>query len=260
MSLRTDTTTHLPGRSTVTPSASRLRALGAAAALLVLGTLAVPLVLAGVDLLAGTLGRGADVALTYAVGGTLATLSLAAIALVYLRLHPLATPVRVPAGREWAWVVVGIVVPLVGALVLQLAAVALGVGAGETATSGIDRFAATNPLLFYSLAILSALFVVAPAEELLYRGVVQGRLRENFGPAVAIGLTSLGFGAGHVVSYVIGGSDPLSGVVAVALGTIVLGGVVLGVLYERTRNLGVCIVAHGLLNALVLTVSLAAVL
>jgi hypothetical protein len=51
MSLRTDTTTRLPDRSTVTPFASRLRALGAAAALLALGTLAVPLVLAGVDLL-----------------------------------------------------------------------------------------------------------------------------------------------------------------------------------------------------------------
>ncbi|MFC7229608.1 CPBP family intramembrane metalloprotease [Salinirubellus salinus] len=259
-SLQTDTTTRLPDRFAGTPLASRLRALGAAAALLVLGTLAAPLVSGGVGLLADALGHGDDLVRTYAVSGTLATLSLAAIALAYRRVRPLPMPVRVPDGREWPWVVVGILAPLLGAVVLQLGAAALGVGAGETATSGIGRFAATNPVLFYSLAILSALFVVAPAEELLYRGVVQGRLREEFGPAVAIGLTSLGFGAGHVFSYVVGGSDPLSGAVAIALATIVLGGVVLGVLYERTGNLGVTIVAHGLSNALVLTVSLAAVL
>jgi hypothetical protein len=238
------------------PAGGRLRALLVAGGLLAAGAL----VIGGGFELAASLGLQEQFTLVYAVAGTLATLSLAGIALEYLKRSPVEVTIRLPRGREWAWILLGIGLPIAGSILLSVVADALGLTAGDASTNGIDRAAAANPALVYSLAILSALFIVAPAEELLYRGAIQGRLRMAFGPTIAIGVTALGFAAGHLFSYALGGSDPLSGAVVVSLASIAFGGVVLGVLYERTDNLVVPTVAHALSNALLLAVTLAMVL
>ena len=200
--------------------------------------------------------RQRRVLLLFAVGGTLATLSLGAMAYYYVRYTPLAVPVRVPTHRDLAWVVVGVVV----SLVIQIGITLVGSGFGvRPAAGGIDA-AAANLVLVYSLALVSALFLIGPVEELLYRGVVQGRLRQSFGPIAAIGLTSVGFAAGHVATLVWGGGDPASLGSGLSLVAIASGSVVLGVIYERTGSLVSTILAHSLFNALLLARALATVL
>jgi membrane protease YdiL (CAAX protease family) len=161
----------------------------------------------------------------------------------------------VPTRRDLAWVVVGVVVPLAVQIGLILVGSRLGV---RPVAGGIDAAAAVNPVLVYSLALVSALFLIGPVEELLYRGVMQGRLRQSFGPVAAIGLTSVGFAAGHVATLVWGG-DPFTLGFGLSLIAIATGSVVLGVIYERTGNLVPAILAHSLFNGLLIATALATV-
>lgn len=200
---------------------------------------------------------GEDFLLTFAVGGTLSTLFLFVLAFAYLRVHPIAVPVRRLSRRQLGWVGVGIVVPLLAGVVLSMVGSVLGVGG---ATNGLDSVAAANPVLVYSLAFVSVLVLIAPAEELLFRGVVQGRLRETFGPVAAIGVTSVGFALAHVATYWWGGSEVISAGVGLSLLSIAITSVVFGAIYEHTRNLTVVVLAHGLFNALLIAVSLAVAL
>jgi len=107
--------------------------------------------------------------------------------------------------------------------------------------------ASTQPLILLAFAVLS-LVLVGPAEELLFRGAVQGNLRTAFGPAVAIGLTATVFGLIHVSNFLAVGA-PLTVAVWVSIGLVILNGVIYGGLYERTGNLTVPVLAHGLFNA-----------
>nr|WP_303647111.1 CPBP family intramembrane glutamic endopeptidase [Haloarchaeobius salinus] len=110
--------------------------------------------------------------------------------------------------------------------------------------------------MVYGLLLVGNLLLIGPAEELLFRGVIQGRLRESFGPALAIGITSLGFALSHVPSYWIGGSDLLTSGVFFALLGIAAGGIILGGIYERTKNLIVVALIHGLINAIAVGLTL----
>lgn len=99
------------------------------------------------------------------------------------------------------------------------------------------------PAYFLWMVVVSVL-VVGPAEELLFRGAIQGLLKRAWGawPAV-VGAAAL-FGSLH---YSVG-SGSVAGALAYVLVAFLLGAV-LGVLYERTENLVVPAVAHGLFNA-----------
>lgn len=247
----TETTTHHatePTRTTV----DRVRAVLVAFGLLAAAAIAIPLVTEGFRLLQIAFGLGESFLLTFAVGGTLATLSLGVIALVFLRVRPVAIPVRRPTRREWGWIAGGVVL-FVAQIAIAVAAASLGI---EEATNGMTRAAADNPVLVYSLGIVSVLALIGPIEELLYRGVVQGRLRETFGPVGAIGFTAVGFAAAHVATYIWGGTDPFSAGLAVSLVNVILSAIVFGVIYEQTRNLAVVVLAHGLFNAFLLSLAL----
>lgn len=108
--------------------------------------------------------------------------------------------------------------------------------------SVFDGLAAT-PALLLVLAVVSVL-LVAPAEELLFRGAIQGRLRRSFGPVGAVVGASALFASVHLVNY----TGPLPGVLAfvAVIGAVSL---VLGWLYEHTGNLAAPVLAHGLYNA-----------
>lgn len=97
--------------------------------------------------------------------------------------------------------------------------------------------------ILLGLAVLS-LFVVAPIEEYLFRGVVQGRLRRSFGPAGAVAVASLLFGSLHLANYAGRPAAVLAGALLIAAT-----GSVLGALYEYTGNFAVPVVAHGLYNS-----------
>lgn len=109
-----------------------------------------------------------------------------------------------------------------------------------------------DPVAYYLAMIAVSLLVVGPVEEVLFRGVVQGGLRRAFDAAPAIALASLAFGLVHLPS-VSGTSAQRWSYVAV----VVVLGCVLGVLYERTDNVLVPGLAHGVYNAVIYAVLLA---
>lgn len=106
---------------------------------------------------------------------------------------------------------------------------------------GIIGYALIEPQVLLRFAALSVL-LVAPAEELLFRGVIQTRLVEAYGPATGIVLTSGIFALAHVPSY---GTTAVLGVVA----ALFLLGIVFGYLYEVTDNLLAPVLVHGVYNA-----------
>jgi membrane protease YdiL (CAAX protease family) len=147
---------------------------------------------------------------------------------------------RVPSLRDLGLALAGTIVLFVGLVAISVLFTALGV---ESASNAVEQYGEQDPRVFLLLIPLSFLFI-GPGEELLYRGVVQGRLRESFGPWVAIGLASVIFAAVHVFSLQGAGT----GILAYLLVLLVLSPV-LGAAYEYTDNLVVPALIHGAFNA-----------
>jgi membrane protease YdiL (CAAX protease family) len=109
-----------------------------------------------------------------------------------------------------------------------------------------------DPVTYYLVMIAVSLLVVGPVEEALFRGVVQGGLRRAFDAAPSILLASVAFGLIHFPSVSGTGGERWAYVAVV-----VVLGAVLGVLYERTGNVVVPGLAHGVYNAVIYAVLLA---
>ncbi|MDP2496558.1 MAG: type II CAAX endopeptidase family protein [Candidatus Palauibacterales bacterium] len=166
------------------------------------------------------------------VGSYVVQPGFAVLAGVYLvlREHPKRF-VRLgrPSAEGLAWIALG---PLLGAGAGWVGETLLGTSHAGGAPEWEAMLSApwTIPL------VLGVVFgVMAPMEELLYRGVIHGRLREAFGtwPVVLIGAAL--FGLMHV--FLSGGLPSF-----VTTGLIGLG---FGLAYERTDNLVVPIGMHG---------------
>lgn len=96
------------------------------------------------------------------------------------------------------------------------------------------------------LVLVLVVCVGAPlVEELFFRGLLQSRLVGRLGVVFGIAVSSLLFGAAHLIAW----DGPLSLVYAWA---IACGGLVLGATYHYSRRLGAAIVAHALFNAVAL--------
>jgi membrane protease YdiL (CAAX protease family) len=94
------------------------------------------------------------------------------------------------------------------------------------------------------LLVPMAFLLIGPGEELLFRGVVQGLLRERFSAVWAIVIASVVFAAIHYAAIV--GSD--AGRIA-AIVVLLFPSVVLGALYEYTDNLVVPALVHAAYDA-----------
>jgi len=170
-------------------------------------------------------------------------ISFGGVALGYLRIRELPLSfvgVRVPNLRDLGWATSGYLVVMGGYVLLVVLVTLTGV---RTARNQVTDLGAQDPAIFLALVPLSFL-LVGPGEELLFRGIIQGTLREVFGPVGAIGLSSLVFAAVHVLSV----SGPASGTL-VYVGVVFVLALVLGTAYERTDNLVVPILIHGGYNA-----------
>jgi membrane protease YdiL (CAAX protease family) len=173
---------------------------------------------------------------------------LAAVAYIQVRDDRSLVHVRAPRLRDAGWALVGLVGILLGSLVMGVVIEALstlveslfGV-AVETGQNSIITEGQENPVLFLYMVPV-ALFFVGPAEELVFRGVVQGLFRRAFGVVPAIACASLLFGLGHYLA-ISSGSAWTYILIASALG------VVLGTVYEYTESIVVPALAHGLWNA-----------
>ena len=147
---------------------------------------------------------------------------------------------RVPSLREAVLVVAGVVTLLALQFALLIGLSQLGLETGQNRAITTDG---RQPVYFLYMIAVSILFV-GPAEELLFRGVVQGQVRRVAGPVAAVAFASLVFGAIHFAS-VTGGVGGQAAYILVAA----LLGVLLGVLYEATGNVVVPALTHGLYNA-----------
>lgn len=155
-------------------------------------------------------------------------------------------PIRRPTLIETAIIIAapfGII--FVTATISQLS-MFIGIEPSEHALGALGDIDPTLYLYMIPLVI----FIVGPFEELLYRGVVQSRLRESFGAAAAIGLASLVFALIHIPAHGFGGA----GVAATAASMAALfgGSLVFGAIYEYTENLTVVALIHGFYNAILL--------
>jgi len=150
--------------------------------------------------------------------------------------------VRWPSLRDVAWTGVGLVGLFALLQALSVLLDALGISAAQHTTT---EAAKTEPSLLLPLIPLSIL-VVGPAEELVYRNVVQKGLYEHAPRAVAVLTASVIFALVHIPAYAAGAST--SALVA-TLAIIFTLSLVLGTIYERTENLVVPAVVHGGYNA-----------
>lgn len=146
--------------------------------------------------------------------------------------------IGLPSLLDVAWMVGGFVALFLAALAVSLLVQALG---AETATNQVVELGQQNPVLFLYLVPVTILFV-APAEELLFRGAVQGLLRRAYGVVPGIILASALFGVAHWLALTGGGRVTYVAIAAVL-------GLVLGTVYELSENLVVPIAIHGAWNA-----------
>ncbi len=114
-----------------------------------------------------------------------------------------------------------------------------------------------NPNLALYMVVLSIL-VIGPCEELLFRGVIQTKLRDSFSVEGAVGVASVIFALIHIPAY---GADVIAEIVqegvtvssiqslGVTLTVLFVLSLILGYVYERTDNLAVPMIAHGFYNA-----------
>ena len=146
-----------------------------------------------------------------------------------------------PSRRDVGAIVLGSVALVAFMLAGEQLVTALGF---EPATNEAVETGRQNPELFLYYIPVVLLFN-SPAEELLFRGVVQGLLRRAYGVIPGILGASAIFGLVHYSALVAAGSA--GGYVVLAIGS----GVILGILYEYTENLLVPIIVHSAWNCLV---------
>lgn len=147
--------------------------------------------------------------------------------------------IRTPTPGHLGWVVVGTGALLGIALVLGVAVEWLPVD--EPSDHQVIELAEEQPGLMLLMIPLSVLFV-GPGEEVLFRGVIQSRLVDVYNETAGIVVTSLIFAVAHVPAY-LGEGLELSLAILFSLS------LVIGWLYERTDNLVVPALVHGVYNA-----------
>jgi hypothetical protein len=229
-------------RSPETPG--RGRAVLIAVALTVVG-LVVGTVFGAVPVIYQVVQTG-DLALSSSTLVASVVLTMVGYALVgglYARRYLGGVPLRVPTLSDTVWVIGGTVVALISVTALSVLLMGAGI---EAAPNSIGVIGAGSPSVFLTLAVVAVLFI-GPAEELLFRGAIQGRLRRAFGSTGAVLGASALFAVIHAFAVV--GS---LGATVTSVAIIGIVSLVLGIAYERTRNLVVPALVHGFYNAVLL--------
>lgn len=176
-----------------------------------------------------------------------ASFVVAALAYTRAREERALFELGMPTVRDGIWIVGGFVaLAVLNQVMSELLAVlaslldslfGVSVTVGQNTVVEIVR---ANPEVAFYLLPVTVLFV-APGEELLFRGVVQGLLRRSVGVVPGIVGAAVIFGGIHVIS--ISSGDAWTYVlVATVLG------LVLGTIYEYTENLLVPVAVHALWN------------
>lgn len=153
--------------------------------------------------------------------------------------------IELPGIRDFLVLVGGWVLIIV--LIFAAAAIVQAVGAEPAQNQTVEQAQEAPAVILLLIPVM--FLVVGPTEEILYRGVVQGRLREVMGPIPAIAVASGIFAAAHLLALT-GGLTARATTIALLF----LPALVLGIVYEYTENLLVPIVLHGLHNSFLLAI------
>ncbi|AFZ72971.1 CPBP family intramembrane glutamic endopeptidase [Natronobacterium gregoryi] len=149
---------------------------------------------------------------------------------------------RVPTKRDWIYVLVGSVGSIAFLYVVSFLYGLLGVPAADSQVVDIVGGDPTMVLIMIAIVFLFN----APAEEFLFRNVIQKRLYEAFSPMQAVLVASVIFALVHFPMYALAGST----VATLASLVIMFGGsVIFGYVYVKADNLLVPTLAHAALNA-----------
>lgn len=144
-----------------------------------------------------------------------------------------------PSLRDAGWVVAGLVGLFAVFELLAFVLSALGIAPATNAAIESGR---ESPRLLLYFVVVTIVFT-APAEEFLFRGIVQGLFRRAYGVVPGIVIASGVFGVVHYLALTGGGSKVAYLAIAAVLG------LVLGAVYEYTESLAVPVAIHGFYNA-----------
>lgn len=102
----------------------------------------------------------------------------------------------------------------------------------------------------FLLVVIPMMFLlVAPVEEYIFRGVIQGIVRDAYNVKIGIIISSIWFGLAHIMAVGVMGIEAIPYVI-----TTVILGVALSYYYEQTKSLTVPIIAHALYNCILIAV------
>lgn len=169
------------------------------------------------------------------------------VAIAYVKLRGVGfgfIPVRKPSFSDILWIGSGYVLALLGAFA---GAVLITLTRVEAAPNRAGEIGLEHPEILLILVPASFL-LIGPGEELLFRGVVQGTLRERFSATSAVIVASAFFAAVHFAALSGG-----TGARVVTIGVLFLPSLVFGATYELTENLAVPATIHGAYNATLFT-------
>ncbi|WP_276299689.1 CPBP family intramembrane glutamic endopeptidase [Halorussus lipolyticus] len=189
----------------------------------------------------------------FVVALVLSELGFVGSALVFLRATGNGVDylrIRTPSRRALGIVIGGTVALFVYRLVAISMAQQFGLPlAGNSVTQLAEEGFLTTLVLLIPLSVL----VIGPAEELLFRGVIQSYLDGAFSRAPAVVLTSVLFALVHLPTTWVATPDPVA--VAVTLAILFGLSVLLGYFFVWTENLVVPILIHGLYDALLFAIA-----
>ena len=139
------------------------------------------------------------------------------------------------------------------AIVAQAAVAAIVLGFDIPLTSNVEDLAGGQITTTYIVGIVLTAVVAAPlVEELVFRGIILRGLIGRIGVIASIALQGILFGIAHV--------DPARGAGNIGLVMVLAAiGMVLGTTAFLTRRIGAGVVAHAILNGIVVTLTLTGV-
>lgn len=157
--------------------------------------------------------------------------------------------VRFPSLKELGMIIVGYI-GLFGLLIVVSIIVSLlqVESAPNESAQQLTESAGTDPILIAGVFALM-FFVIGPCEEILYRGVIQNRLRERFSAVPGIIAASVIFASVHVIA--LGSTDPVA--VLTTISVLAVTSLVLGAVYEYTGNLVVPWLLHSIHNSILVS-------
>ena len=181
-------------------------------------------------------------------------LGLAAVGGLYLLRHELGVSfvrIRRPTLVDLGVAAATVLGLLVLAVALPTLIERLGLPLADHSIADSIEANPTVALVFLPLSV----FVVGPAEEFLYRGIIQTRLTSVFDTASAVAVAALIFAVIHFFAYL----DPANvpGTIVTVFLLLLPLGAILGGVYEYSGNLVVPALAHGFYNAITFGLSYA---